>query len=138
MFDLVPFEPGALGQPLQPEIDSARRYVDAAQAASTERAYRRGWGDFCAWCAFRGVEPLPAHPAAVAMYLSFLADRGRAAASIGSRTGTARPATTLQRPTRSYRTRSAASAAPSARHPGANQPPPPTASGRCWTRARTP
>jgi site-specific recombinase XerD len=85
MFDLVPFEPGALGQPLAPEIASARRYVEAAQAASTERAYRRGWGDFCAWCAFRGVEPLPAHPAAVAMYLSFLADRGLSAASIGQR-----------------------------------------------------
>jgi site-specific recombinase XerD len=85
MFDLTPFEPGALGQPLAPEIASARRYVDAAQAASTERAYARGWGDFCAWSAFRGVEPLPAHPAAVAMYLSFLADRGLSAASIGQR-----------------------------------------------------
>ena len=31
------------------------------------------------------VEPLPAHPAAVATYLSFLADRGLAAASIGQR-----------------------------------------------------
>jgi hypothetical protein len=68
MFDLVPFEPGALGQPLAPEIASARRYVEAAQAASTERAYARGWGDFCAWSAFRGVEPLPAHPAAVAKF----------------------------------------------------------------------
>jgi site-specific recombinase XerD len=85
MFDLIPFEPGALGQPLQPEIDSTRRYVDAAQAASTERAYSRGWDDFCAWCAVRLVEPLPAHPAAVAMYLSFLADRGLSAASIGQR-----------------------------------------------------
>lgn len=78
-------QPGALGQPLQPEIDAARRYVEAAQAASTERAYRRGWDDFGAWCAFRRVEPLPAHPAAVAMYLSFLADRGLSASSIGQR-----------------------------------------------------
>jgi hypothetical protein len=56
MFDLVPFEPGALGQPLAPEIASARRYVEAAQAASTERAYHRGWGDFCAWSAFLAEE----------------------------------------------------------------------------------
>jgi len=82
---LIALEPGALGQPLAPEIASARRYVDAAQAAATERAYGRGWDDFCAWCAFRRVEPLPAHPAAVAMYLSFLADRGLSASSIGQR-----------------------------------------------------
>ena len=86
MSALVQFEPsGTLGHPLAPEIASARRYVDAAQAAATERAYSRGWGDFCAWCAFRRVEPLPAHPAAVAMYLSFLADRGLSASSIGQR-----------------------------------------------------
>jgi hypothetical protein len=85
VFDLIPFEPGVPGQPLQPEIDSARRYVEAAQAASTERAYARGWDDFCSWCAFRRVEPLPAHPAAVATYLSFLADRGLSASSIGQR-----------------------------------------------------
>lgn len=82
---LVLLESGALGQPLAPEIDAARRYVAAAQSAATERAYSRGWDDFCAWCAFRRVEPLPAHPASVAMYLSFLADRGLAAASIGQR-----------------------------------------------------
>jgi hypothetical protein len=82
---LVQLEPRALGEPLAPEIERARRYVAAAQAAATERAYRIGWNDFCAWCAFRRVEPLPAHPAAVAMYLSFLADRGLSAASIGQR-----------------------------------------------------
>jgi hypothetical protein len=82
---LVQLEPVALGQPLLPEIDSARRYVAAAPAAATERAYSRGWDDFCVWCAFRQVEPLPAHPAAVAMYLSFLADRGLAVASISQR-----------------------------------------------------
>jgi hypothetical protein len=82
---LVQLEPGALGEPLAPEIERARRYVAAAQAPATERAYRIGWDDFSAWCAFRRAEPLPAHPAAVAMYLSFLADRGLSAASIGQR-----------------------------------------------------
>ena len=82
---LVALEPGVLGQPLAPEINSARRYVAAAQAAGTQRVYDLAWRDFCAWCAFRRVEPLPAHPAAVAMYLSFAADRGLAAASIGQR-----------------------------------------------------
>jgi site-specific recombinase XerD len=78
-------QPGALGQPLAPEIASARRYVDAAQAAATDRAYTRGWDDFCAWCAFRHVQPLPAHPAVLAMYLSFCADRGLSTSSIGQR-----------------------------------------------------
>ena len=82
---LVQLEPRALGEPLAPEIERARRYLAAAQAPTTERAYRIGWNDFCAWCAFRRAEPLPAHPAAVAMYLSFLADRGLSAASIGQR-----------------------------------------------------
>jgi site-specific recombinase XerD len=81
----VQLEPGAPGEPLAPEIERARRYVSAAQAAATERAYGRGWDDFCAWCAFRRIEPLPAHPAAVTMYLSFLADRGLSASSIGQR-----------------------------------------------------
>jgi site-specific recombinase XerD len=85
LHDLIPLEPRALGEPLAPEIERARRYVAAAQAAGTERVYGIGWADFCAWCAFRRVEPLPAHPAAVAMYLSFLADRGLSAASIGQR-----------------------------------------------------
>jgi integrase len=82
---LVALEPGVLGQPLAPEINSARRYVAAAQAAGTQRVYDLAWRDFCAWCAFRRVESLPAHPAAVAMYLSFTADRGLSAASIGQR-----------------------------------------------------
>jgi hypothetical protein len=43
---LVQLEPTALGEP---EIERARRYVAAAQAATTERAYRIGWNDFCAW-----------------------------------------------------------------------------------------
>ena len=71
---LVQLEQRALGEPLAPEIERARRYVAAAQAPATERAYRIGWNDFCAWCA-----------AAVATYLSFLADRGLSAASIGQR-----------------------------------------------------
>ena len=82
---LTQLGPNTLGASLLPEIAAARRYVAAARAAATERAYRRGWDDFCAWCAFRRVEPLPAHPAAVAAYLSFLADRGLSVSSIGQR-----------------------------------------------------
>ncbi len=81
----VQLEPSTIGLSLIPEVDAARRYVTAAQAAASERAYRRGWEDFSAWCAFRRVEPLPAHPAGVAMYLSFLADRGLSSSSIGQR-----------------------------------------------------
>ena len=59
---LVQLEPRALGESLAPEIERARRYVAAAQAATTERVYRLGWDDFCAWCAFRGsnrCQPIP-------------------------------------------------------------------------------
>jgi integrase len=82
---LVALESGTLGPSLLPEVDSARRYVAASQAVSTQRAYNHGWNDFAAWCAFRRVEPLPAHPAVLATYLSFCADRGLSAASIGQR-----------------------------------------------------
>jgi integrase len=39
------------------------------------RAYRADWRDFTVWCEARGVNPLPATPDAVTLYLSDLAGR---------------------------------------------------------------
>jgi site-specific recombinase XerD len=56
--------------------DATRKYETQAKAENTKRAYRAAWGHFTAWCAEQGVEPLPAHPRAVAHYLTASADTG--------------------------------------------------------------
>lgn len=53
-----------------------RRYIEAAKATSTQRAYRTHWKDFQGFCADRGYKSLPASPVAVADYMTFLADIG--------------------------------------------------------------
>jgi integrase len=52
----------------------ARVYVDEAHAANTRRAYRADWAAFTAWCAEHGLEPLPAAPTTLALYLTDQAD----------------------------------------------------------------
>ncbi len=64
------------------EIAAARVYVDASRAASTLRSYATDHRQFSLWCRERGADALPAAPALVAVYLSFLADAGRAPPSI--------------------------------------------------------
>lgn len=44
------------------------RYADASTAQSTKRVYDRSWRVFVSWCATKGLDPLPAHPEAVAWY----------------------------------------------------------------------
>ena len=44
----------------------ADRYVQAASAPATERAYDRDFADFRAWCEPLGLTPLPAEPSTVA------------------------------------------------------------------------
>lgn len=61
-------QPGALILP-QPGLAS-QSYASAASAPNTRRAYRADWGDFTAWCAQAGREPLPAAPVTVADYLA--------------------------------------------------------------------
>lgn len=46
-----------------------------ARAANTVRAYEADWRDFAGWCAARGLDPLPAAPAVVGLYLADSADR---------------------------------------------------------------
>jgi hypothetical protein len=48
-------------------------FIVASKAPATLRAYRADWADFTAWCADRGLSPLPAAPETVARYLTDLA-----------------------------------------------------------------
>ena len=48
------------------------------RSANTERAYRSDWADFSAWCAARGLCPLPSPPGDVTAYIADLATRLRA------------------------------------------------------------
>jgi len=50
--------------------DKAREFAAAAKAASTLRAYRADWRDFCEWCEAHQLACLPAAPETVALYLT--------------------------------------------------------------------
>ncbi len=84
MADPVPVRPVDPVPAFAPaEVDSARRYRDASRAAGTRAKYAADWRAFSAWCAERGHSVLPAHPGAVAVYLSALADRRLAPSTVG-------------------------------------------------------
>lgn len=65
------------------ELASAvEKNVEAAKAANTKRAYRGDWSRFETWCSEHGVKPLPASPAAVAAYATWLGEKGRKVSTI--------------------------------------------------------
>lgn len=70
---------------LQAVAARACDYALKAKAANTVRAYRADWRDFVAWCEERGLQPLPASPETVALYVAHLADAGRKASTIQRR-----------------------------------------------------
>jgi site-specific recombinase XerD len=70
---------------LNDEIEAARAYVAAARAPATRRAYESDWRIFLAWCAARNIDPLPAAPGAVAIFLSAEAQAGARPSTIGRR-----------------------------------------------------
>ena len=72
--------------------DKARDYARGARADNTRRAYAADWRHYAAWCARRGLEPLPPEPQTIGLYLADLASeipagakRGRAAATVDRR-----------------------------------------------------
>ena len=69
---------------LQGLAATATEFATSSRAASTLRAYRSDWNDFARWCTDHGVDPLPAAPATVALYLADLAGV-RAVATIARR-----------------------------------------------------
>jgi hypothetical protein len=82
MHDLIPLGPARSPWPRStPPWPTPRR-----RRPSDPGSLRVGLArDFAAWCASRGATALPAHVGIVAAYLSWLADSGRKASTIGRR-----------------------------------------------------
>lgn len=64
--------------------DSMRigRFLDAALAPSTRKAYQADWRHFAEWCQTRTILPSAASPLDIAAWLSHLAETGRRASGI--------------------------------------------------------
>lgn len=59
------------------QVASVRRYVAAASAPATRKAYSSDWRQFQIWCIEQGIEALPATAATVATYVADQADAGK-------------------------------------------------------------
>ena len=59
------------------QVASVRRYVAAASAPATRKAYSSDWRQFASWCSEHGLESLMATPATVASYVADQADAGK-------------------------------------------------------------
>jgi site-specific recombinase XerD len=78
----LPLSPDREYALLAGEIAAAGAYRRHAKANNTVRAYESDWRQFNDWCHSRGLEPLPARPEAVAIYLSVLAQSGKADSTV--------------------------------------------------------
>jgi site-specific recombinase XerD len=67
---------------LEQLIAQAHTFISRARAASTVRAYRSDWSDFTRWCESHRLQFLPATPETIALYISDLASRPLAVATI--------------------------------------------------------
>ncbi len=59
-----------------PLSEEEAQYANAARAANTLRGYRSDWKEWCSWCEGERLTPLPASPAGITRYLTFLAGHG--------------------------------------------------------------
>ena len=67
---------------LEQLIARANTFISRARAASTVRAYRSDFADFVRWSQFHGLKSLPASPETIALYITDLASRPLAVATI--------------------------------------------------------
>ena len=67
---------------LEQLIAQAHAFISHARAASTVRAYRSDWNDFTRWCNTHHLQFLPAAPETIALYITDLASRPLAVATI--------------------------------------------------------
>jgi integrase len=74
--------PEAALSPLEQLVETARGYAQDSRASSTRKAYLSDFASFEAWCVGQGLSSAPTTPAAVAVYLASLAERGRKASTI--------------------------------------------------------
>ncbi len=70
---------------LQIDIEAAADFARAEKAEATRRAYESDFRIFNAWCRERGLNALPASPAAVAAFLGYEAQRGVRPSTISRR-----------------------------------------------------
>lgn len=75
-------ETGQLPADLQNLIRDAQQLARESRAPNTRRAYAGAARRWKEWCAGQGIDPLPAQPAAVALYLTHLANTGRKAGTL--------------------------------------------------------
>ena len=76
--------------PLYSTAQAAAKYMRAAKAKATLRAYASDWRDFQAWCVANGLTSLPATPSTVALYLTSLASPPEGVAPLKAATITRR------------------------------------------------
>lgn len=65
-------------------IESAKKYAESSQAQNTIRAYKSAFKKWCLWAVANERPQLPADPSDVAIYMSYLADGGKAWATINT------------------------------------------------------
>jgi integrase len=58
-----------------PSLEQAKQFIRASKAESTIRGYRSDWRQFCEWCEWHRMCPLPASPEIVASYIAKCAGR---------------------------------------------------------------
>src|SRR3954463_12587705 len=73
------------GLVLPGDVESVGRYLTAAKADSTRKAYEADFRAWSAWARQRGIHPLPAADAAVAAYLAALSDAGASPRTVARR-----------------------------------------------------
>jgi len=66
-------------------VESARGFRTASRSKATQRAHASDLADFHLWCAENGETALPAEPAVLGLYVTALAERGLAIATIRRR-----------------------------------------------------
>ena len=77
--------------------EQERGYVAAARARSTLTGYAADWREFTTWCADAGHQAvLPASPAAISQYLTYLAEHGAKVGTMSRRLSAIRYAHQLQ------------------------------------------
>ena len=78
-------EGGHGGLVLPGDMESVGRYLTAARAESTRKAYAADFRAWSAWARERGLVPLPASDAAVATHLAALSDAGASPRTVARR-----------------------------------------------------
>src|ERR1700712_3261696 len=73
------------GLVLPGDVESVGRYLTAARAESTRKAYDADFRAWSAWAQQRAFSPLPAADAAVAAYLAALSDAGASPRTVARR-----------------------------------------------------